>query len=75
MVASGFGTNRIAWCNTRPPVIMPEALMITRAPSASFNFFDSCRVAAVIIECVRNGCFCCFKMLAYSSSCSSVRRA
>ena len=75
IVASGFGTNRIAWCNTRPPVIMPEALMITRAPFASFNFFDSSRDDAVIIECVRNGCFSFRRTLAYSSSCSSVRRA
>jgi hypothetical protein len=35
---------------------MPEALMITRAPFASFSCFDSFFEDAVTIECVRSGC-------------------
>ena len=60
---------------TRPPVIMPEALMITRAPFALLRRFDSSLDEAVFIERVRNGCFCWVRTLAYSSSCSSLRLA
>ena len=47
--------------------------MMMRAPFASFSFFDSSRDEAVLIDRVRKGCRCCSRMLAYSSSCSSLR--